>query len=197
DGRVVGAVLVFRDVSERRRLEAERQTAATERERLLQAERLARADAERANRVKDDFMAMISHELRTPLNAIVGWTDLLQRSPASEDISRRGLEVIGRNARLQAQLISDLLDVSRIVSGKLLLEIRSVNLVTAIDAAIETVAPMAQAKGVRIHRNIDDDPELAMTVGDTARIQQVLWNLLTNAIKFTPKDGRVAVELRR
>ena len=197
EGRVVGAVLVFRDVTERRRLDQEKHQSSTERERLLESERLARSEAERANRVKDDFMAMVSHELRTPLNAIVGWTQLLQAAPADPAATKRGLEVIGRNARVQAQLISDLLDVSRIVSGKLLLEVQSVDLVEVIEAAIETVQQMAAEKGVELHADLDRSPGAGLSLGDPARLQQVVWNLLSNAIKFTPKDGRVDVEMKR
>jgi PAS domain S-box-containing protein len=197
EGRVVGVVLVFRDVAERRRMEMERHTANLERERLLDAERVARSEAERANRVKDDFMAMVSHELRTPLNAIVGWAQLLLAAPPDEASTRRGLEVIGRNARIQAQLISDLLDVSRIVSGKLLLDTQNVNLTSVIESAIETVDPSADAKRITIVRRLDHDPATALTMGDPARLQQVIWNLLSNAIKFTPEGGRVEVELKR
>ncbi|TMQ69546.1 MAG: PAS domain S-box protein [Candidatus Eisenbacteria bacterium] len=197
DGRIVGVVLVFRDVSERRRIETERHAAAVERERLLESERLARAESDRANRVKDDFMSMVSHELRTPLNAIVGWTELLQKAPPSEEMKRRGLEVIGRNARLQAQLISDLLDVSRIVSGKLLLEFQNVDLAAVIESAIETVEMTADAKGVRIEKRLGRDRITAITAGDPARLQQAVWNLLSNAIKFTPQGGTITVELKR
>ncbi|HET9328737.1 MAG TPA: PAS domain S-box protein [Candidatus Eisenbacteria bacterium] len=196
EGRIVGAVLVFRDVTERRRADQERHQTATERERLLESERLARAEAERATRVKDDFMAMVSHELRTPLNAIVGWTQLLLAAPSDPAATQRGLEVIGRNARVQAQLISDLLDVSRIVSGKLLLEVQSVDLVDVIEAAMETVAQMAKEKGVELHAELDRAPGAGLSVGDPARLQQVVWNLLSNAIKFTPGGGRIDVEMK-
>ena len=194
DGRIVGVVLVFRDVSERRRLDAERETAAAERERLLRAERTARAEAERANRLKDDFVAMISHELRTPLNAILGWTELMQKEPGDDALTARGLDVVARNTRLQTQLISDLLDISRIVSGKLHLDVQSVDLASVVDAAIETVEPTAIAKGIQIDRELDTS--IGPMAGDPARLQQVVWNLLSNALKFTPKGGRVQVTLR-
>ena len=155
DGRIVGVVLVFRDVSERRRAEAERETAASERERLLVAERTARAEAERANRLKDDFVAMVSHELRTPLNAILGWTELMLKKRDDAALAARGLEIVARNTRLQTQLISDLLDVSRIVSGKLRLDMQSVHLASVIEAAIETVEHAADAKGIVIDRQLD------------------------------------------
>jgi PAS domain S-box-containing protein len=195
DGRIIGVVLVFRDVSERRRAEHERETAASERERLLAAERMARAEAERATRQKDDFVAMVSHELRTPLNAILGWTDLMLRDRDDAALAARGLDVVGRNARLQTQLISDLLDISRIVSGKLRLDVQNVDLATVIDAAIETVQHDADRKRIRITRQVDT--EIGPIAGDPARLQQVVWNLLSNALKFTPKDGRVSVTLRR
>jgi PAS domain S-box-containing protein len=195
DGQTIGAVLVFRDVSERRRAEAEHEMAALERERLLAAERTARAEAERANRLKDDFVAMVSHELRTPLNAILGWTDLLLRNRHDEAFTARGLDIIARNTRLQTQLISDLLDISRIVSGKLRLDIQSLDLASIIDAAIETVQHTADEKSITIVRDLDRS--LGPTAGDPSRLQQVVWNLLANAVKFTPKHGRVDVILRR
>jgi PAS domain S-box-containing protein len=194
DGRIVGVVLVFRDVSERRRAEMEREAAAGERERLLAAERIARAEAERANRLKDDFVAMVSHELRTPLNAILGWTELMFRKRDDPEIATRGLEIVARNTRLQAQLISDLLDTSRIVSGKLRLDVHSVHLASTIEAAIETFEHAAQAKGIVIERQLD--ASIGPMAGDSARLQQVVWNLLSNALKFTPNGGRVRVTLR-
>jgi PAS domain S-box-containing protein len=195
DGRVDGVVLVFRDVSERRRLDAERQQAAAERERLLDAERAARTDAERASRIKDEFVAMVSHELRTPLNAILGWTQLMMRGKNDAATLERGLDVVARNTRLQAQLISDLLDISRIVSGKLQLEMRLVDIHDAVRDAIDTVRPDAELKGVAL---ITDLEQGAGTVAaDPARLQQITWNLLSNAIKFTPSGGHVQVRLRR
>jgi signal transduction histidine kinase/ActR/RegA family two-component response regulator len=195
DGHLVGVVLVFRDVSERRRAEREREAATNDRERLLVAERTARAEAERANRLKDDFVAMMSHELRTPLNAILGWTDLMLRKRDDASLTARGLDIVARNTRLQTQLISDLLDNSRIVSGKLRLDMESVDLASQIDAAIETVQHGADEKGIRIIRLVDT--ELGPIAGDPARLQQVVWNLLSNALKFTSKGGRVNVTLRR
>jgi PAS domain S-box-containing protein len=195
DGRVVGVVLVFRDVGERRRLEAEREAAAREHERLLVAERTARAEAERANRLKDDFVAMVSHELRTPLNAILGWTDMMLRKQNDQATVARGLDIVARNTRLQTQLISDLLDISRIVSGKLRLDLQSVDLASVIDAAVETVQHAADQKGVVIDRQLDTS--IGPMTGDPARLQQIVWNLLSNALKFTPKGGRVRIVLRR
>jgi PAS domain S-box-containing protein len=195
DGQIVGVVLVFRDVSDRRRAEAEREAAGYERERLLIAERMARAEAERANRLKDDFVAMVSHELRTPLNAILGWTDLMLRNPEDQALAGRALDVIARNTRLQSQLISDLLDISRIVSGKLRLEIQRVDLSAVIDDAIETVQHAADAKQIRLDRHID--PSFGPVAADPARLQQVVWNLLSNAVKFTPRQGHIQVTLRK
>jgi PAS domain S-box-containing protein len=194
DGEILGVVLVFRDVSERRSNEEERQAAGADRERLLEAERMARAEAERANRVKDDFVAVVSHELRTPLNAILGWTEvLLQGRPDQQTL--RGLEVIRRNTQVQSQLISDLLDISRVVSGKLLLDLQRIDLVRVIESAIETVQHSADARAISIVRHFD--VKSAETLGDSARLQQVIWNLLSNAIKFTPPGGRIEIRMRQ
>jgi PAS domain S-box-containing protein len=195
DGRMVGVVLVFRDVTDRRRAELERRDAAAERERLLEAERAARGAAERANRVKDEFVAMVSHELRTPLNAMLGWTHLMTRQGADQGVIMRGVGVIERNTRVQAQLISDLLDISRIVSGKLSLDIRQVDLPTVISDAIDTVQKDADEKGVVIERRLANT--VGSIAGDPARLQQMVWNLISNAIKFTAKGGRVTVSLQR
>ena len=193
---VLGVVLVFRDVSQERDNELAQRTAERDREQLLESERAARAEAERATRLKDEFVATLSHELRTPLNAILGWTQLLRRGGGSTaDSLSRGLEVIERNTRLQAQLISDLLDVSRIVSGKLRLELELVDLAAVIDAAVETVRAAADTKGVKIERMIE--PGVPTLVGDHARLQQIIWNLLANAIKFSAPGGTVTVALAR
>lgn len=194
DGRIIGVVLVFRDVSERRRGELERRDAALERDRLLEAERAARADAERASRVKDDFVAMVSHELRTPLNAIVGWTQLMVKPGAGPDVVARGLHVIARNTRLQTQLISDLLDISRIVSGKLRLDMAQVDLASVVNDAIDTVQRDADEKRIAVKREVDK--AAGVIAGDAARIQQIVWNLLSNAIKFTAEGGQITVRLR-
>jgi PAS domain S-box-containing protein len=186
DGSVVGAVLVFRDVTEG--YEAERQRAS-----LLDAERAARTEAQAANRAKDEFLAVLSHELRTPLNAILGWTQVAQAGGASADPSR-ALEVIERNARRQARLIEDVLDMSRIVSGRLGLELAPVNLGNVVDAAIETVRPLVDAKSLKLL--LDGDCG-GTVLGDAQRLQQVLWNLLSNAVKFTPPGGRIDVLLER
>jgi PAS domain S-box-containing protein len=194
-GEVLGVVLVCRDVTAKRQAESERLAAAAERDRLLESERAARGDAERANRVKDDFVAMVSHELRTPLNAIVGWTDFLLNTRPEANTLQHGLEIVARNARVQTQLISDLLDISRIVSGKLWLDSQTVDLNATIDSSIESVVPSAQSKKVEIQRETESN--VGTLTGDPARLQQVVWNLLTNAIKFTPAGGRIRVRLRR
>jgi PAS domain S-box-containing protein len=186
-GRVVGASKIARDITDQKR-------AAAERERLLEAERVARAEAERANRVKDDFVAMVSHELRTPLNAILGWTQLMTRSRNDPALIARGLDVVARNTRLQAQLISDLLDISRIIAGKLQLDTKSVDLCVIVGQAVETIEDEAHAKAVEIVQALDDGASLVS--GDPARLQQIVWNLLSNAIKFTPQGGRVRVSLQ-
>ena len=193
DGEIIGMVLVFRDVTERRRIEAERQQAAGDRERMFEAERAARAEAERANRVKDEFVAMVSHELRTPLNAILGWTELMRSAPSDLAILERGVDVISRNTRAQAQLIADLLDISRIVSGKLALEIQSVDLGDIVADAVETVEREAAQK--QIDLTVTADEHVGPVAGDPTRLQQAVWNLLANAVKFTPEGGGIRVSL--
>jgi PAS domain S-box-containing protein len=175
-----------RDVTSR--VNAERERTA-----LLEAELAARREAEAANRAKDEFLATLSHELRTPLNAIVGWTRMLLDGTLDEDSHQRALQIIDRNAHLQAQLVTDILDVSRIITGKMALDIRPVDLSTIVSAALDTVRPSADAKRIRIASTID--PSARFTSGDPQRLQQVIWNLLSNAIKFTPEDGFVAVDL--
>jgi signal transduction histidine kinase len=159
---------------------------------LLEREQRAREEAQAANRAKDEFLATLSHELRTPLNAMLGWTALLAGGQLDEAMSKRALEIIDRNTRVQAQLIEDLLDISRIISGKLRLEFTRVGLGTLLDAAIESVRHAAEAKGIAIDASVGVDAPLLC---DAARMQQVLWNLLSNAIKFTPAGGRVAVNV--
>jgi PAS domain S-box-containing protein len=163
--------------------------------RLYEAEQVARANAERMSEMKDEFLATLSHELRTPLNAILGWSQVLRRRAPQESELHHGLDVIERNARAQTQLIEDLLDMSRITSGKMRLDIQSVEPVAFINAALETVKPAAAAKGVRLERILD--PAAGPVSGDPNRLQQVVWNLLSNAIKFTPREGKVQVVLQR
>jgi hypothetical protein len=164
------------------------------RERLLFEERAAREEAERNNRMKDEFLATLSHELRTPLNAIVGWSELMKRTQDKETL-REGAEVIERNARVQTQLIEDLLDMSRIVSGKVRLDVQPINPAGFVDAAIETVVPAAKARNILLKTEIDQ--RAGTVLGDPGRLQQVIWNLLSNAIKFTPTGGSVRIELQR
>ena len=169
--------------------------ADAEREALLASERAARTEAERSSRTKDEFLATLSHELRTPLNAIVGWSQILTSDgKPSEDDLREGLQVIERNARVQTQLIEDLLDMSRIISGKVRLDIQPVDLSAVIDAAVASVSPAAEAKGIRIQKIVE--PLSGPVMGDPSRLQQVVWNLLSNAIKFTQKEGRVQIILK-
>ncbi|HEV2854668.1 MAG TPA: ATP-binding protein [Thermoanaerobaculia bacterium] len=162
---------------------------------LYREMREAREEAEAANRTKDEFLATVSHELRTPLNAILGWAQLLVDDEVDPDRRRRGLATIVRNAKLQAQLIDDLLDVSRIISGQMRLDVRPTELVSVIDAAVEAVGPAAEAKQIQVRRVLD--PLAGPVAGDPARLQQVVWNLLSNAVKFTPKGGKVEVRLER
>jgi PAS domain S-box-containing protein len=153
------------------------------------------ADAQAANRLKDEFLAVLSHELRTPLNAIVGYSRLLRGGMLSPDKAERGLETLERNATWLTQIVEDVLDVSRIVSGKIRLDVQPVELGLIIDNAVATTQPAADAKGVTIHTILD--PRVGPVSGDPSRLQQVVWNLLSNAIKFTPKHGRVQVRLER
>ncbi|HST50390.1 MAG TPA: ATP-binding protein [Pyrinomonadaceae bacterium] len=161
----------------------------------LEAERRTLREAEEANRMKDEFLATLSHELRTPLTAILGWARMLSGGQLDDASTARALETIERNAKAQSQLIEDILDVSRVITGKLRLEVQPVNLAAVIEAAINAVIPAADAKGIRLQRVLDTGA--SMVSGDPARLQQVIWNLLSNAIKFTPRDGRVQVRLER
>ncbi len=157
--------------------------------------RRALKQAEDANRMKDEFLATLSHELRTPLTSILGWARLLSNRQLDETHTAIALETIERNAKAQSQLIEDILDVSRVITGKLRLEVQSVNLTAVIESSINAVLPAAEAKGIRLQRVLDSGA--SMVSGDPARLQQVIWNLLSNAIKFTPKNGRVQVKLER
>ncbi|MFL6198146.1 MAG: response regulator [Thermoanaerobaculia bacterium] len=164
--------------------------------RAMVREQEARKQAEEANRIKDEFLATLSHELRTPLNAILGWAQVLRTGKVDADTTARALEAVERNARAQAQLISDLLDVSRIITGKLRLDLKPVDLSRIIDAALDSVRPAADAKGIRIRVTLDRSiGGIGPLVGDPDRLQQVAWNLLSNAIKFTPQGGSVEVRL--
>jgi len=175
--------------------ESQLNAAAEDREKLLESERSARAAAERLSHLKDEFLATLSHELRTPLNAIQGWATLLRRPEASQEDLQKGLETIERNVRAQSQLINDLLDMSRIISGNLHLEVQPIVLHELIQRAIDTVRQSAAGKRIRIRTLLDSS--IGVVRGDPHRLQQVLWNLLSNAVKFTPQDGRIQVVLER
>lgn len=179
---------IVNDVTEQKAYEAER-------ERLLRAERAAREEAERANRLKDEFLATLSHELRTPLNAIVGWSQILKHGQPTPEELIDGIDAIDRNAQSQAQLIADLLDVSRITSGKLRLDVRAIDPAQTIKAALETMGPAIAAKGIDLQTSLS--PEAGLVQADPDRLQQVIWNLVSNAVKFTPRGGRIRVTLDR
>lgn len=197
------------DITDRKRAEEERerllireQAARIEAEQaqklsveLLQREQVARAEAEVANRAKDQFLATISHELRTPLNAILGWAGMLRNGRLDKAASAQALEIIERNAKAQTQLINDILDVSRIVTGKLRLEVRPVELSSVLQAAIDVISPAAGAKDIGLQVTLD--PRAGPVSGDPDRLQQIVWNLLSNAVKFTARGGRVQVRLER
>jgi signal transduction histidine kinase len=162
---------------------------------LLARERNARANAEDANRAKDEFLAMVSHELRTPLNAILGWTRLMRGGGLGDNQNEKALATVERNALAQTQLIDDLMDMSRILGGQLTIERQPLELVNLIQTSVDAVRPSAEGKGIVLELRID--PDAGRIEGDPARLQQVIWNLLTNAIKFTPKGGNVLVALDR
>ncbi|MFN6475200.1 response regulator [Nostoc sp. DedQUE07] len=187
-GECLGAIAMLTDITDRKRSESER-------DRLLQLEQTARAEAEAANRIKDEFLAVLSHELRSPLNPILGWAKLLQSRKFDEAGLNKALKTIERNAKLQAQLIEDLLDVSRILQGKLSLNTIPVDLVSTIEAAMETVHLAVEAKTIQIETMLD--PNVGKVLGDPARLQQVFWNLLSNAVKFTETKGKINVRLER
>jgi PAS domain S-box-containing protein len=191
-----GGLAVFcRDVSEQRRADATLAQQALELSRLLQDAQAASKRAENANRTKDEFLATASHELRTPLNAILGWAQLLRLGQLDDSSARRASETIERNARSQVRLIEDILDGSRIITGKLQLEVRSLDLTALVRASLDTVRTAADAKQIELSMTLD--PEAARVTGDPERLQQVLWNLVNNAIKFTPKGGSVSLSLKR
>ncbi|HEX8501038.1 MAG TPA: ATP-binding protein [Pyrinomonadaceae bacterium] len=193
EGRVIGTLTVIEDVTERVAREAELQAQIDARTRSLAREKAARKEAEEANHLKDEFLATVSHELRTPLTAILGWSNMLLTGRVSGEAHDRALETIHRNAQVQNQLISDLLDISRIISGKLRLDLRTVDLPAIIEAAVEATRPAAEAKGIRLTTALDR--RAGPVNGDADRLQQVVWNLLTNAIKFTPEGGEIVVKL--
>lgn len=203
DDRVIGVIHV--DTRETHRftaadvnllqLAADRMAMAIERARLYEREQRARLEAETANRMKDDFLATISHELRSPLNSILGWVTLLREGGLSEEATASALQTVERSARAQNRIINDLLDVSRIINGQLRLNVRTMELASIIEAGIEAIRPAAAAKGIRVSLALD--PKVGAITGDSDRLQQVVWNLVSNAIKFTPRGGVVEVRLRR
>ena len=181
-------------VEELSRYLSELKRGEAEREQILLREKAARAEAEAANRLKDEFLSTLSHELRTPLTSIIGWTSLMRAGHVKGEAQAQALETVERNARTQSRLIDDLLDLSRIISGKLLVETREVDLATVVSDSIEVVRPAANAKGIRL--TYECEPGAKIISGDPARLQQVAWNLLSNAVKFTPEGGDVSVRLR-
>lgn len=187
-GRSYAVCGISTDISERKRTEAER-------EMLLSREQAARVELERTGRLKDEFLALLSHELRTPLTAILGWSQLLVTRGPSDEILRRGLVTIERNARTQSKLIDDLLDMSRIISGRLSLDVEVVDLAEMLEMMLESAEPAAKTKGIRLELSVESAGEQVM--GDSNRLQQIVWNLLSNSMKFTPQGGQVKVSLRR
>ncbi|HEX3928109.1 MAG TPA: ATP-binding protein [Gemmatimonadales bacterium] len=186
DNAAIGWAGVVVDITDRKRIEEERRA-------LLERERAARADAERAGRIKDEFLATLSHELRTPLSAILGWSEVLKRQQKGNPDLEQGLQTIERNARAQTRIIEDLLDMSRIISGKVRLDVQRSPLSQAVRAAVDTIRPTADAKAVTLAVAID--APAALVSGDPNRLQQIFWNLLSNAVKFTPQNGHVRVAL--
>lgn len=188
EGNPVRLISTSRDITERRQIERERET-------LLKSEQAARKEAEIANRMRDEFLATVSHELRAPLNSILGWGKLLEKGNLDDKTSAKAVQTIVRNADSQNRLIEDLLDVSRIISGKLRLEVITIKPINFVEAALETVRPAAEAKNIKLE--IKQDSVVSHISGDPNRLQQVIWNLLSNAIKFTPAGGTVTVEIER
>ncbi|HYY95120.1 MAG TPA: ATP-binding protein, partial [Pyrinomonadaceae bacterium] len=187
DDKFVHTRCFTRDITDKKRAEAER-------ERLLESEQRARREAEEANRLKDEFLATVSHELRTPLTAIIGWSHMLEQIPLDEETARHAVTVIRRNAEQQRQIVEDILDVSRVVTGQLRIESERVELAPVVQAAIDAVRPAAESKGIRLRAAFDP---WAVVVGDPHRLQQIAWNLLSNAVKFTPGGGEVRVAAER
>ncbi len=191
---VIGVAAVAGVALDNARRYSNLKAAAEERERLLEAERAARSETERAGNLKDQFLANLSHELRTPLNAILGWAQLIESGRLSDADLKQAVETIKRNARAQTQLINDLLDMSRIVSGKIQLDLQSVDPAGVVDLAVESIRPAAEAKQLVLRKSIE--PNTGRVLGDPVRLQQIIWNLLTNAVKFTP-TGTIDVVLKR
>lgn len=187
-GNIIGASKIARDITERVR-------ADEERARLHASESAAREQAELASRAKDEFLAMVSHEIRSPLNAILGWSQVLDKEGLDKASVKRATEIIRRNARAQVQLLSDLMDISRVITGKLRISPRPIDVRHSLEIALETIRPAADAKSITINfEQTDSDPLIS---GDADRLQQIFWNLLSNAVKFTPTGGRVSVRVKR
>jgi PAS domain S-box-containing protein len=195
-GRLIGYAKLTMDLTDAKRAEAI-ELANKHHEEMLDAERSARMAAQRATQLKDEFLATLSHELRTPLNAILGWTQILLRgeAPGGPDAQKKAVEVIDRNARAQVQLIDDLLDLSRIMTGKIRLELQQISFASVVEAAVDSAMPSADTKDIRLKAIYGASRDIVSA--DAARLQQVVWNLLTNAIKFTPKGGQVHVLIQR
>jgi len=187
-GQIIGASKIARDITGRVQIEEERTM-------LLASERAARERAEAASRAKDEFVAMISHEIRSPLNAILGWSQMVRQGTLDETATANALESIERNARAQAQLVSDLLDISRVITGKLRINARPVDITNSLESALESIRPAAEARQIQIE--VEREPYATVVTGDADRLQQVFWNLLSNAVKFTPRGGRVEVKVAR
>jgi PAS domain S-box-containing protein len=201
-GRIIGTIEVqayekaaYRDEDvTAMRMAANLTAVAIENVALLERESTARANAEESNRLKDEFLATVSHELRTPLTAILGWSRMLEGGSLDSDMARRAIDTIKRNAKSQAQIIDDILDVSRIITGNLYLELNPLELESVLEAAVNVVRPTAEAKGIQLELNFEEPVAVS---GDSNRLQQVFWNLLSNAVKFTPSGGKVRVNLRK
>jgi PAS domain S-box-containing protein len=195
ENRIVGVSKVARDISERKRMEEDARAMDRERRAAFAREQKARAEAEMVNRSKDEFLATLSHELRTPLNAVFGWARMLADGQLDTETARKATDAILRNATAQIQLLEDLVDVSRIVTGKMQLELRPVDLKAVVEAALDAVRPAATVKDITLDVTID--PRLRPIIGAPERLQQVVWNLLSNAVKFTPRRGRVQVDVQQ
>jgi signal transduction histidine kinase/ActR/RegA family two-component response regulator len=192
--KVIGTITVIEDVTDRVAREMELNVQIEERGRLLSSEQAARQLAEENSRLKDEFLASVSHEIRTPLNAINGWTQILLNGDANEEKSRHALNTIQRNVGSQTQIIDDLLDISRIVTGQMRLDLQPVNLAESIETALDNLRPAAKAREIKLIETVESGATFVM--GDASRLQQIFWNLLSNAVKFTPLNGQIEIILR-
>jgi PAS domain S-box-containing protein len=194
-GNVIGVVLTFRDVAERKRIERARERLLVYEQEARREAEVARRRAEEASRAKDEFLATVSHELRTPLNHMLGWITMLRSGKLQSEKTQKAFDTIERNVRTQGRLIDDLLDVSRIISGKLLIEPSRIEITTVVEAAAESIGPSAEDKGVNFKTTLA--PEAGKVLGDPDRLLQAIWNLLSNAVKFTPEGGNIELRLTR